>query len=151
MQHVEATQWLPYSPQVIYEFLTDPASLVKVVGRIAQARVVERGDNHGKLAVKLDMPANQVIDTIGEVDGSPYEHLTFKTAEPFPLEFSWQLSAQTQADQAGTEVRSALGFDLSVFGLPLGGIMIRGIVLAEIQDDLKRLAQALEAHHKPKP
>lgn len=145
MQHVEVSQWFPHPPQVIYDFLTNPDSLAKVVGRIASAKVMERGENEGSLAVVLEMPARQKIKTVGEVKGIPNEHLTFKTEAPFPLAFSWQFTAHEQQEMAGTTVLSALDFDLSAFGLPMGGLMIRGLVQGELQADLQRLTEALAA------
>jgi ribosome-associated toxin RatA of RatAB toxin-antitoxin module len=146
MDKVELSRWMPYPPQVIYDFLTDPAHLVAVVGRIAKAKVIERNENQGRLAVVLDMPARKKVETTGEVVGVPYDELSFKTHEPFPLEFAWKFVPCEQDGIAGTEVQGALGFDLSVLGLPVAGMMVRGIVMSELKADLERLETQLAKH-----
>jgi hypothetical protein len=146
MDKVELSRWLPYSPQTIYDFLTDPNHLSAVVGRITKARIIERHENQGKLAVILDMPARKKVETIGDVVGIPYTDLSFTTHEPFPLEFAWKLLPREQNGVAGTEVLGTLGFDLSVFGLPVAGVMVRGIVTSELKADLERLESQLAKH-----
>jgi ribosome-associated toxin RatA of RatAB toxin-antitoxin module len=143
MQYIEQVAWFPYSPERIYDFLSDPAALAKVVGRIKSAKVIERGDNEGRLAVELDMPMRKVVKAVGQVKGIPAQELSFKTEDPFPLEFSWKLQAKQQGDQAGTEVLGILGFDLSAYGVPAGGMIVRGIIAGELKGDMERLEQAL--------
>lgn len=143
MDTVQTSRWLPHTPQTIYEFLTTPDALAAVVKRIEQARVVERQGEQGKVAVTLDLPARKTVDTIGEVDGLPYEQLSFKTQDPFPLHFQWQLAPHTENGQHGTQVTASLGVDLSAFGIPIAGLLVRSIIASELKEDLGRLANGL--------
>ena len=147
MQRVEFSQWIPCEPALIYQFLTDPQNLAAVVGRIEEAEVIEREGETGKVRVMLDLPARKVTETIGDVFGVLYEQLNFHTHEPFPLEFQWQFIPQEQDGIPGTEVQASIGFDLSVFGMAIGGTLIRGIVLSELRADMKRLESELHEHY----
>ena len=140
MQHVEASQWLPYTPETIYDCLTDPDSLARVVKRIDQISVIDREGDRGRVAVVLDLPARKVVETTGQVSGVPHQQLSFRTDEPFPLEFSWKFTPERD----GTQVTAALGVDLSRYGIPMAGILVRSIISSELKDDLGRL-QALMA------
>ncbi len=53
MQTVEYSQWLPYDVHEIFDFLTDPAALAAVVGRILSAKVIERQQGVELLELKL--------------------------------------------------------------------------------------------------
>ncbi len=144
MRKVQHSMWLAYSPQTIYECLTNPDALAAVVGRIAAVRVVEREGESGRVAVTLDFPMGKVVETAGEVQGNPHDQLTFTTHDPFPLEFIWQLKPH----ENGTQVHASLAFDLSVLGIPVPGAMVEGVIRAELQDDLERLQNYL-AQHQP--
>lgn len=145
MEHVEKSIWLPYDPATVFAFLTQPQSLAAVVGRIAEIKVLEREGNQGKVEVVLDLPARKVVKTTGEVKGQENQHLSFQTQEPFPLAFSWRFVPSQQGEQVGTEVLAALDFDLSTFGIPIAGMMVRGIIAGELQEDLARLQALLAA------
>jgi hypothetical protein len=140
VQHVESSQWLPYDARSIYECLTDPPSLARVVKRIDQISVLDRAGDSGRVTVVLDLPARKVVETTGRVSGTPYEALSFRTDEPFPLEFTWKLTPEGE----GTQITAALGVDLSSYGIPMAGILVRSIISSELKDDLGRL-QALMA------
>ena len=43
--------------------------------------------------------------------------------------------------------QASLGFDLSVFGMAIGGMLIRGIITSELRADMQRLESQLAAHH----
>ncbi|MFP4322336.1 MAG: SRPBCC family protein [Anaerolineales bacterium] len=145
MQSVERNIWLPYSPKTVYECLTNPDDLASIVGRIAAVQVIEREGDVGRVAVTLDMPMRKVVKTTGEVIGLPYEQLTFTTHEPFPLTFIWRLEDAPQDAQPGTRIHASLGFDLSMFGVPVAGSLIEGIVGSELEDDLQRLTHHIAA------
>ena len=97
MQHVESSLWLPYDARSIYECLTDPNSLARVVKRIDSIAVIDRDGDSGSVVVVPDLPARKVVETTGHVSGTPYEQLTFRTDEPFPLEFAWKLTPDADA------------------------------------------------------
>jgi|GEM_PF-6159786 len=146
MEVVELTTWLPYTPIQIYEYLTDPDALASVVGRINRAWIVERHGEVGQVGVELDMPLRRTLETVGEVEGVRGEKLSFISKEPFPLQFSWAFTAETQNDIEGSSILATLGFDLSSFGVPAGGRLVKGLVSNELKEDLDRLAQRLETH-----
>lgn len=145
MQEVEYRHWVPHTPQTIYEFLTDPDALASVVGRIASARIMERDENtdSGKLAVVLDLPARKSVETVGEAKGDRYTYISFTTSEPFPLGFRWHFESETQDGVDGTNILSRLKFDLTAFGIPAAGMIVKGIIANELKDDMKRLEAAL--------
>jgi len=145
VQRIEHVEWFPYPSQFIYDFLTHPDSLPKVVGRIISARVLERHGDRGKVAIQLDMPMRQVVETVGDVTGVIGEYVTFITQTPFPLEFSWSFSPMTQDGQDGTQIMASLGFDLSAYGVNAAGILVRGMLSAELREDMERLHKALQA------
>jgi hypothetical protein len=139
MQQIEHTTWLPYSPQTLYDALADPQALAAVIGRIKEIHVVSREGNEGQVAVTLDLPARKTVETVGSVVGVPYQQLSFRTREPFPLEFAWIFHPQEREGKSGTEVQTTLGLDLSAFGLPVPGIMVRGLIQSELKEDMDRL------------
>lgn len=143
METVEYSHWLPYEAHIIYDFLTNPEALAAVVGRIVSARVVERQSDRGKLAVVLDLPARKQVETLGDVTGMPNQHLTFRTQEPFPLEFTWSFLPREKDGQMGTEVQSKLGFDLTAFGVPFVGLVLKSVITAELKEDMRRLEEQL--------
>lgn len=144
MQTVEYSHWLPYDPAQIFAFLTNSDSLASVVGRINRATVIEqKSEMEGRLAVELDLPARKVARTEGTVIGVLNESLSFETQEPFPLRFTWTLVPSSKNDTQGTRVDSTLSIDLSAFGLPGVGVMVRGIITGELEEDMKRLEAAL--------
>lgn len=147
MQTVEHTIWLPHSSQTIYDFITNPESLAKFVGRINRAWIVEREGDSGRVGVELDLPMRKTIETVGEVKGTPNQVLSFNTFDPFPLQFTWNLiPADNEQGQSGTEIHATLGFDFSGYGVPAAGILVKGLVTNELREDLDRLKDALEKH-----
>jgi hypothetical protein len=142
VQHVESSEWLPYDAQTIYECLTNPDSLAKVVKRIDRISVIDREGDSGSVQVVLDLPARKVVETTGQVSGTPYEQLTFRTDEPFPLEFAWKLTPDADG---GTQVVATLGVDLSSYGIPMAGLLVRSIISSELKDDLGRLRDLMAA------
>ena len=145
MQTVEYAEWIPYEPAAIYQFLTDPHNLASVVGRIQAAEVVERQGETGKVRVMLDIPTRRAVETTGDVFGVLNEELNFQTHEPFPLEFQWQFIPQEQDGIAGTDVHASLGIDLSLFGMAMGSMLIRGIVMSDLRADMERLQSGMRA------
>lgn len=139
MLNVELSRWMPYSPAAIYQALTEPQTLEAVVGRISEVKIVEQNGTTGRVAVKIDLPLKQFIETTGDVSGDQDEWIEFQTHKPFPMRFIWRFAPLEQDGQVGTDVYGALNFDLSAFGIPISPLLIKGIVSAELKEDLDRL------------
>jgi hypothetical protein len=144
MTKVTYSRWIPYDHETVYNVLTDLDVLPQIVNRINSIEVIERDGNVGKVNIKMDLPARIVVDSAGEVEGVPHERLSFRTQDPFPIQFAWTLTPKTQNGTAGTELVASL--NLGIKENAFANMIIKNVMSAELNGDVDRLVQWLKTH-----
>lgn len=135
MLTVTRSRWMPYTPDQMFEALTDTRTLESVFKRIKAARVLDRTDDEGSVEIELDLPARKVIRTTGRAAGKPGERISFTIDKPFPLAFKWEFEPQG----SGTVVIAHMETDLSSMVAPFSYRLVSGIIGSEVDSDLQRL------------
>lgn len=139
MYSVTRSRWLPYSPDVIYQVLTDPNKLVQIVKRIEGLTVLERDGEKGRAIAQIDLPGKKTINAEGFVEGVPGKYLTFYANEPFKLRNVWELSPEENRLTFGTRVQYSLAMDLSTIVEFWSKLILNAFLSAELDRDLERL------------
>ncbi|NJL96133.1 MAG: hypothetical protein HC915_21585 [Anaerolineae bacterium] len=113
--------------------------------------MIEREGNMGKVKVKLDLPARIFVDAEGEVESTPHNRLAFRTREPFPLEFAWNLEPETKEGQVGTVITASLDLDISEMVAAFSNLILKNLLAAELNGDIDRLQKWIDEHPNPTP
>ncbi|MCB9435725.1 MAG: SRPBCC family protein [Anaerolineales bacterium] len=139
MQNITCTRWFPHPTSTIYQTLTTPDKLPQIVKRLQAVDVLERAEEQGRVWAKIDLPGGKVIETEGTVTGTLNQYLAFETEKPFPLQISWRLSPESN----GTAVQYTIGVDFSPVIELLSGLVLKGYLQPEMEQDLSKLESLL--------
>lgn len=149
MPKVSRSRWLPYPPAYLYQVLTEVQNLPHITKRIETIEVIEQiSATEAHTQVRLDLPMGQHLVSQGYVRGVPDQQLSFRTEQPIPLEFSWNLNPAEQDNIAGTEIVSSLEIELGMAAAVVSNFMLQGILAAELDADLERLASWLASQQQ---
>lgn len=140
MQTVTRSRQFPYKPEIIYELITTPNKLAQIVKRLESITVLEREGETGRVLAVLDLPGGKSVETEGHVVGDYGKQVRFSTAEPFPLEITWELKAH---GDDSTQVNYTIAVDFSPVLAFLSAIVLKGYLSAEMERDIDRLHELL--------
>ena len=151
MQTVTSSRWVQFPIDFVYLTLTDPQKLVSVVKRLKKIDVLERTEKQGSVIAQIDLPGGKLIETHGTVTGTPDKKLSFSTDKPLPLTINWELEAAEQSSVIGTAITYSVSVDFSPMVAFVSGIVLKGYLSSEMEQDLQNLVDLLAAESQSTP
>jgi carbon monoxide dehydrogenase subunit G len=134
-------------PKEVFESLSDPQELTRLIPRVQKVDVLERHADHARIATHMSMGG--IFGTIrceGELRWVEPSSITFTVQKPLPLENRWSLTPIV----GGTEITVMMSLDLVPLLGPLAQFVpanaVTDILGKDIDGALQRIADTVSGN-----
>jgi carbon monoxide dehydrogenase subunit G len=144
MINVNRTRHIDAPPEAVFAALADPDNLAGLMPRVRRVELVERDEDHARVATHMAFGPFGDIRTEGDVRWQAGREVTFNARRPLPVEARWTL---TPAD-GGTDLSATLSLDLAPLIGPLAAFVpqkdVAGMVAPDLDAALAEIARRVE-------
>lgn len=144
MINVNRVRHIDASPEAVFAVLADPANLSGLMPRVRRVELVERDEDHARVATHMAMGPFGDIRTEGDVRWEAGREVIFKARRPLPVEARWTLTPSA----GGTDLSATLSLDLAPLIGPLAAFVplkdVAGMVAPDLEAALAEIARRVE-------